>query len=175
MIDRVFDRISNTIERILALGFIVAVALNFANVLGRYLFDRSITGADEVQIYVMVCMAFLGAVTVTWRRMHLRMDVLVHMLPTVYRRAISMAERLITAVLACFVSVFSWKYVMQMLILDRRSDNAGIPMWLPHGAVALGFSLIALISLIRLVRLLTGDRDELAADDARGDHEEHAA
>ena len=117
MIDRVFDRISNTIERILALGFIVAVALNFANVLGRYLFDRSITGADEVQIYVMVCMAFLGAVTVTWRRMHLRMAVLVHMLPTVYRRAISMAERLITAALACFVSVFSWKYVMQMLIL----------------------------------------------------------
>jgi TRAP-type C4-dicarboxylate transport system permease small subunit len=80
-----------------------------------------------VQIYVMVCMAFLGAVTVTWRRMHLRIDVLAQM-PAGARRVLGVCERLLVAVLSCFVLVFSWKYVGQMLMLDRRSDNAGIPM-----------------------------------------------
>ena len=164
MIDSFFHAISRWIERLLAWAFIGAVVLNFVNVLGRYCLGQSITGADEVQIYVMVCMAFLGAVTVTWRRMHLRMDVLAQMLPPDARRVLGVCERLIVAGLSCFVLVFSWKYVGQMLMLDRRSDNAGIPMWIPHGAVALGFTLIALISLWRLALLLAGDPAERAAD-----------
>ena len=112
----------------------------------------------------MVCMAFLGAVTVTWRRMHLRMDVLAQMLPPGARRVLGVIERLVVAVLACFVLTYSWKYVGQMFMLDRRSDNAGIPMWIPHGAVAVGFTLIALMSLWRLGRLLAGDPAERAAD-----------
>ena len=54
MIDRVLDRIARIIEVTLALAFIFAVLLNFANVLGRYLFGISLLGADEVQIFIMI-------------------------------------------------------------------------------------------------------------------------
>ena len=49
---------------------------------GRYLFGLSFLGSDEVQIFIMIGMTFLGAVVVSRRNMHLRMDVLVRYLPT---------------------------------------------------------------------------------------------
>ena len=82
------NRLMKGIERVLALAFIAAVCLNFANVVGRYGFGRSIAAADEIQIYIMVFMAFLGAAVVSWRRQHLRMDVLVRFLPARLRTAL---------------------------------------------------------------------------------------
>ena len=69
------------LERLLGAALIVAVLYNFVNVVGRYVFGQTFISADEVQIYIMVYIAFLGAAVATWRRMHLRMDVLVQRLP----------------------------------------------------------------------------------------------
>jgi TRAP-type C4-dicarboxylate transport system permease small subunit len=142
------NRLMNAIERILALAFIAAVCLNFANVVGRYGFGRSIAAADEIQIYIMVFMAFVGAAVVSWRRQHLRMDVLVRLFPTKIQSILRALEILLVLATAGFVIVQSWRYSAQMLAIGRTSDVGGIPMWIPHGAVALGFVLI-LISVFR--------------------------
>ena len=81
VIDKAFDRIARVIELALAFAFIVAVLLNFTNVVGRYLFGISLLGSDEVQVFIMVGMTFLGAAVVTRRNEHLRMDVLVQFMP----------------------------------------------------------------------------------------------
>lgn len=146
------ERLMKTLERALALAFIAAVLLNFANVIGRYVFGRSITGADEVQIYIMVCMAFLGAAVVAWRRNHLRMDVLAKMSPVRIQSALRSLETLAVAVLAGFTLVQSYRYAAQMAQLGTTSDVAGIPMWIPHGAVALGFGLIGVVAVLELLR-----------------------
>jgi|SRR5919109_958792 TRAP-type C4-dicarboxylate transport system permease small subunit len=141
------NRLMNAIERALALAFIAAVCLNFANVVGRYGFGRSIAAADEIQIYIMVFMAFLGAAVVSWRRQHLRMDVLVRFFPPALRSGLRFAEVLLVVAVAGFALVQSWRYSAQMLALGRMSDIGGIPMWIPHGAVTLGFFLILIVSL----------------------------
>jgi TRAP-type transport system small permease protein len=142
------NKLMTAIERILALAFIGAVCLNFANVVGRYGFGRSIAGADEVQIYVMVFMAFLGAAVVSWRRQHLRMDVLVRFLPGPAQTALRICELALIVILGSFVVVQSWRYAAQMVAIGRTSDVGDIPMWIPHGAVTLGFALI-LVSALR--------------------------
>ena len=81
MPDKLFERVAWVTERVLALAFLVAVCLNFLNVIGRYLLGYTPSGSDEIQIYIMVWMAFVGAAVVTWRDQHLRMDVLVARLP----------------------------------------------------------------------------------------------
>lgn len=141
------NKLMAAIERILALAFIGAVCLNFANVVGRYGFGRSIGGADEVQIYIMVFMAFLGAAVVSWRRQHLRMDVLVRFLPGRAQTALRLCELALIVILGSFVVVQSWRYAAQMFALGRTSDVGDIPMWIPHGAVTLGFALILISSL----------------------------
>ena len=151
MIDKAFDRITRFIEVVLALAFILAVVLNFANVMGRYLFGIALLGSDEVQVFVMVAMTFLGAAVVTRRNEHLRMDVLVQFMPEPIRLLLRIAEQILLIVLAGFVLSQSYFYAGQMLRIGRTSDMAGVPMWIPHGAVAAGFALILIVTVWRLI------------------------
>jgi TRAP-type transport system small permease protein len=165
MIDKALDRLARIIELVLALAFIVAVVLNFTNVVGRYLFGLSLLGSDEVQVFIMVAMTFLGAIVVTRRNAHLRMDVLVRFLPEPMCLALRIAEQALLIVLAGFVLSQSYFYARQMFRIGRTSDMAGVPMWIPHGTVGLGFSLILLIACWRLIVVVTG-RDTKTAPPA---------
>jgi TRAP-type C4-dicarboxylate transport system permease small subunit len=151
MIDTVLDRVARVIELVLAIAFILAVVLNFTNVVGRYVFGVALLGSDEVQVFVMVAMTFLGAAVVTRRNQHLRMDVLVRYMPERVRWLLRIAEQVLLIVLAVFVLSQSWFYAGQMLRIGRSSDMAGVPMWIPHSFVALGFALMLLIACWRLV------------------------
>jgi len=154
LIDKAFDYAARVLELALALAFIAAVALNFTNVVGRYLFGLSLLGADEVQVFVMVGMTFLGAAVVTRRNQHLRMDVLVRFMPAWLRLALRVIEQLLLVALAGFVLSQSYFYARQMMRIGRTSDMAGVPMWIPHGMVALGFGLILIIALWSVVAFM---------------------
>ena len=156
MVTRILERLTRWIERALAYAFIAAVALNFVNVVGRYVFGETILSADELQIFIMVFMTFLGAAVVAWRNRHLRMDVVVNALPMPARRAIKIFELAVIVVLTGFVLWNSTSYAEQMFNIGRVSDMAQVPMWVPHGAVAVGFGLMALIACIYLARILAG-------------------
>ena len=163
MIDRAIDRIARVIELALALAFIAAVLLNFINVFGRYLLGLSLLGSDEVQVFIMVGMTFLGAAVVTRRNMHLRMDVLVKFMPAPVQTLLRVVEQILLAALAVFVLMQSYDYAQRMHAIGRVSDMAGVPMWIPHGTVLLGFALILIVSAWGLVRMFapaqdTGDR-----------------
>ena len=151
--NRSIDALALALERLLGAALIVAVLYNFVNVVGRYVFGRTFISADEVQIYIMVYIAFLGAAVATWRRMHLRMDVLVQRLPRGVQAGLGVVEVVLTVLLAGFVLYVASGYVRQMAGLDARSQNAGIPMWIPHSAIVIGFGLIAVLSVLQIIQL----------------------
>ena len=150
--NRSIDLLAAALEKLLGAALIVAVLYNFVNVVGRYVVGWTFISADEVQIYIMVYIAFLGAAVATWRRLHLRMDVLVHRLPQRVQTVLSVIELGLIVVLAALVLYVSTGYVKQMAGLDARSQNAGIPMWIPHSAIVLGFGLIALLAVLQFVQ-----------------------
>jgi TRAP-type transport system small permease protein len=152
-LNRSIDALALGLERVLGAALIVAVLYNFVNVVGRYVFGQTFISADEVQIYIMVYIAFLGAAVATWRRMHLRMDVLAQRLPRAMQAALGGVELVLTLTLAAFVLYVASGYVHQMAGLDARSQNASIPMWIPHSAIVIGFGLIAVLSVLQLIQL----------------------
>jgi TRAP-type C4-dicarboxylate transport system permease small subunit len=154
VLQSVFERAAFWIERVLAFAFMAAVGLNFVNVIGRYVFGASILSADELQIYTMVMMTFLGAAVVTWRQQHLRMDVLIDACPAPVRVVVRVAELVLLAVICGFVGYQSYAYADRMFLIGRTSDTAGVPMWIPHGVVALGFGSMALIAIWRIAVVL---------------------
>lgn len=155
-IDGIFEGVSRTIELMLSYAFMFAVLLNFVTAADRYLFKHSIIGSDEVQTYIMIWMTFVGAVIVSWRHRHLRMDVLLSKLPRPIRTALMAAELCLIIALTGVLASRSFEYAAQMEKLDRRSDLAGLPMWIPHSALFIGFTLITLIALWRAIELFTG-------------------
>lgn len=154
------ERVMRRLEQVLALCFIGAVLLNFANVFGRYALGHSMIGAEEVQTYTMVLITFMGAVVVAWRSKELRMDVLLHKLPVRARGGLRGVERLVLVVCCGFTAWQSGRYAWQMWVLDAHSDGAEIPMWLPHGVVALGLALVALVGVIQAVQRLRGQAND---------------
>ena len=154
MIDAFFERAAAVIERVLAFAFLIAVGLNFLNVIGRYVFGYTPSGTDEIQIYIMVWMAFVGAAVITWRNQHLRMDVLFQRFPEPLRRAVFVFECVVFVAVASFVTLQSFYYVLRMYNLGQVSDLAGIPVWIPHAAVVVGFALMTLIILRRVTGFL---------------------
>jgi C4-dicarboxylate transporter DctQ subunit len=147
-------------ERLIGLVVIAAVLLNFANIVGRHLLGRAIVGADEVLIYLMIGVVFIGVIVVTARDAHLRMSMMVDVAPQRFQRWMRRLEWLTLAVVAGFVSWIAASTALQLHGFGQLSLSSNVPMWAPHGVVALGFAATAGIAL-RMCR-------RGGADDARG-------
>lgn len=140
------------IETLLGLAVIVAVLLNFANIVGRYMLGRAIVGADETLIYLMIGIVFIGIIVVTARDAHLRMSMMAHLAPEQFRRWMRRLEWLILALVAGFVSWIASSISLQLQGFGQRSLSANIPMWLPHGVVAFGLVATAAIAVWMCLR-----------------------
>lgn len=155
------DRVVTTLETLLALALLGAIVLNFANVVSRYLGDFTIEGSDEIEIYILIWIAFLGAALVTWRGLHLRMDVIIKLAGARALRIVTIAEVLITLATASFVAYQSYLYVRRIYNLGAVSDIAQLPTWIPHSAVVVSL-LLTVVCLVLRVWL----RDETARKSA---------
>lgn len=150
------DALTTWVERVLAFALIVGIALNFINVVGRYLSGYTLTGGDEIEIYILIWIAFLGAAAITWRHQNLRMDVLMNASPYIVQKAVAVFEMLVLFCVASFVAVQSFRYVERMYALGAVSDIAQIPTWIAHSAIAVSFAAMALIVIVRGLQKLVG-------------------
>jgi TRAP-type C4-dicarboxylate transport system permease small subunit len=153
-VDKAAEAIASVLERVLAVALVAGIVLNFVNVVGRYLSGYTLIGADEIEIYILIWIAFLGAAVVTWRGDHLRMDVLLAVCPPIVRKAVAVAEACVMLAVTSFVAVQSLRYVERIYALGAVSDIARVPTWFPHSAVFICFATMALIMGVRLVQRL---------------------
>jgi C4-dicarboxylate transporter DctQ subunit len=156
-VDKRVDALVTWIERVLAVGLLVGISLNVINVFGRYLAGFALNGVDEIEIYILIWIAFLGAALVTWHGNHLRMDVLIAACPPVIRWLVGLFEMIVMLAVAAFVAWQSFKYVERIYALGAVSDIARIPTWIPHSAIMISFAAIALIVLFRGIQRISGD------------------
>lgn len=155
-IDKKVDALVTWTERVLAVGLLIGISLNVINVVGRYLAGFALNGVDEIEIYILIWIAFLGAALVTWRGSHLRMDVLVMACPPAVRWLVGWFEMMVMLVVTIFVAWQSLKYVERIYALGAISDIAHIPTWIPHSAIAISFAAMALMVLLRGLQRITG-------------------
>lgn len=168
LIDRCIDGATRAIEIALGVALIVAVAINFTNVMGRYIFGYAFLSADEVQIYIMIWIAFLGAAVVTWRDQHLCMDVILKMLPPFLQRLVRVFGSIVLIVVSSFAAVVSFRYVARIFALGQTGDMSGIPLWLPQGATFLGFVLMVLVTAFVWIEAVRGRSDATSINRGTG-------
>lgn len=151
-------RILDLFERGLGVVFGLVVVLNFVSAAGRYLGGKAIVGADEVQVYVMIWLIFLGSAMAAMRGVHLRMDVLTTGLRPRLAWWRSVVEMLLIAGVCGGMAVVSARFTLQIYEMGQASDAAEIPMWIPHLSVLVGFAGLTLCALLELVVLLRQSR-----------------
>jgi TRAP-type C4-dicarboxylate transport system permease small subunit len=145
------------IRAVLGALILVGVGINFANVVGRYVFLKPIIWAEEVLVFIMVWCVMLGATLVTWENQHLRMDAVYHLAPPRVRRWLNLLSTLAFLVAAVFLLVQSVRVVAVIAGTGQRSVVADIPMVIPYGAIPLSFGLIVLALLLRFRAFVRGE------------------
>lgn len=138
--------------RVLA-GFLLlaSVTLNFANVVGRYFFSASIHWAEEVMLFLMVGCVFLGNGVVAWSGRQIRMDVIVGMMPRKAREAADLFSELLLVATALLIVAFSLPVIRDLWAFDQRSQSAEVPLVVPQALIPIGFVLMVVLVLVRLV------------------------
>jgi TRAP-type C4-dicarboxylate transport system permease small subunit len=130
---------------------IASVAINFANIIGRYFLSVSLSWAEEAMLFLMIGCVFLGAAPVGWMGCHIRMDVIVSLLPPRARKIFGILADLVTIATCVMLSIFAWPVVTMLAELDQRSASANIPLVIPQAVVPLGLLLVALLIAMRLI------------------------
>jgi TRAP-type C4-dicarboxylate transport system permease small subunit len=134
---------------------IASVALNFANVVGRYFFNASIPWAEEAMLFLMVGCVFLGNGVVAWSGRYIRMDIIVNLMPPKIRAALELFSELVFIATTVTIVVFAWPVIRDLAAFDQRSQAADFPLVIPQALVPIGLSIMAFLVA---VRLLTADR-----------------
>lgn len=134
-----------------AVLLISSVAVNFANIVGRYIFSISIPWAEEIMLFLMVGCVFTGCCAVAWEGRQIRMDVVLAMLPPKAREFLQVLSDLVMMATAVAVTAFAWPVIRQLAEFDERSQAANFPLYIPQAMVPLGYSLMALLIAFRLL------------------------
>ena len=135
------------------LMLIASVAINFANIIGRYVLSVSLSWAEEAMLFLMIGSVFLAAPPVGWLGRHIRMDVVVSLLPPRMRRVFEIFSDLVTIATCIMVAYFAWPVMTMLHELDQRSQSANIPLVIPQAVVPIGLMLMALLIAVRLIVL----------------------
>jgi TRAP-type C4-dicarboxylate transport system permease small subunit len=130
---------------------VASVAVNFANVIGRYFFNASIPWAEEAMLFLMVGCVFLGNGVVAWSGRQIRMDVVVRMLPAKVREALDLFSELVFLITSVAIVIFAWPVIRDLAEFDQRSQAADFPLVIPQAMVPIGLSIMAFLVAVRLL------------------------
>jgi TRAP-type C4-dicarboxylate transport system permease small subunit len=139
------------IQGLTAVLMLIAVALNAANIAGRYVLLSPIASAEEIMLFLLVGTVFLGNAIVGFEGKQLRMDVILQALPPALRRAFDIAADLAMIAVCVTLIVLGWPAVEMLAEFDQRSEAAEIPLVIPQALVPIGLGLNALLVAVRLI------------------------
>ncbi len=162
MIDRLLKGVETLIAIARALAAVLlclSVALNFANIVGRYFFSVSISWAEEIMLFLMCGCVFLDVGPVSWANRHIRMDIIVNAMPPTAKKFFELLAELAFLATAVLVIVFAAPVIIDLAAFDERSQAANFPLVIPQAMIPIGFGFMALFVAIRI---LTGAAERRA-------------
>jgi TRAP-type C4-dicarboxylate transport system permease small subunit len=139
------------IQVLTAVMMLIAVALNCANIVGRYLLLHPIASAEEIMLFLLVGTVFLGNAIVSYEGRQLRMDIILEALPPAFHRAFDIVADISMIAVCVILMVLSWPAIQMLAEFDERSATADVPLVIPQALVPIGLGLNAFLVSVRLM------------------------
>ncbi|MBO5566995.1 MAG: TRAP transporter small permease [Succinivibrio sp.] len=122
------------------LALIVLVAVSFATVVSRYIFDSPLMWSEEIQVLCFMWISFLGAGVAFRYGSHVSIEVIVDLLPKAVRRYVELLIGLFVTILLIYVWYLSVVYVQQSIMLEKVTTILEIPDWVLCSSLTLGLT-----------------------------------
>lgn|SRR5690625_3051347 len=137
---------------VLAAVFLVALAVVIlVQIIGR-MFGRLIPSADDFAVWAMASSVFLGLPYAMLRGDHIRVTLVLQILPKSLHYGYEIIATLIAIVVAAWGSYYSIIFVYESFIYNEVAPGmVPVPMWIPQLGMPIGLVLFTLMLMRRLV------------------------
>ena len=102
-------------------------------------------------LFLMVGCVFLGSGMVTWTGGHIRMDIVVRLMPEKAQVALGLFSELVFLITAIALCIFAWPVIQQLVDFDQRSLAADFPLAIPQSMIPIGLAIMAFMLVARLI------------------------
>lgn len=139
------DGIIARIESVmLAVGVLLMAGNTIANVVGRFVFMKSIYFSEELNSILIVLITFAGISYAARHGRHIRMSAIFDNLPVPARRATMVLIAFVTAIFMFGLCWYAASYVMTLAGRGRVLPALQIPVWWMYAWVPFGFFMTGL-------------------------------
>ena len=130
--------------------------ITFANVVVRYFTDESFAFTEELSVFLLVVLAFVGASAAFAKNTHIRVTFFVERLPEGVAFWAEMAVVVTGLALFSLISGYGVRLALDDLRFETTSPGIGVPQWFYSVWLPVLSAVIALRLLGRLIRLFRG-------------------
>lgn len=139
-----------------------------ADVAGRYLFNAPLPGTIAlVSNYYMVFLTFIALGVAAEKRAHISVEIFSDLLPSRARLSLGVFAELVTAAVIIVVMIGGWSEALKKTAGGASIEQGShmLPVWQSYWMVPLGAGLMALITVYRVITMITGWRNGLSESD----------
>lgn len=130
------------VDAVLVALLAAMIGLIMFQILGRYVFNYSISWSEEAAIFVQVWIVMLGAGLAMRNRNHIGIDLVVSRLPPLARFLLKSTSFLLSAWFLLVLVVGSFGLISLGMII--KSTALQLPMAIPYAALPIGMSYLLL-------------------------------
>lgn len=120
----------------------VNLAIVFAGVVFRYLFNQPLGWVYEVAIFLMMWSAFVGSAVLSHDNAHVSLDFLISKFSGRLRYLITLAMEIAAIIL--IVTIIHYSVTMMLGLLSSRSSYLRLPMYWVYSSVPVGMGMVLL-------------------------------
>jgi TRAP-type C4-dicarboxylate transport system permease small subunit len=162
---RAYGRLLRACGVISSVSTFVMMVLVVANVAGRYLLNKPVTGTLEFTESLLVLIIFLSVALTQYDGGHIRVTLLTRRLPKLHARALTVASMLVGAAFFGWCAYAAWKFAYQAWTFDEQEWGTVVfPLWPMKFVVFIG---IAMLAIQFLLDAIAETMMHIAADDER--------
>ena len=155
---KALDWLYDSAAVIAALFMLFLLAAVLSSILGRE-FNFMIPGTDAYAGYFMAASAFLALAHTLRRGEHIRVSLVLSMLPAPWRQRMEIWAGVMSVVLGALLAIFSVRLVMQSLSYnDISTSNDATPLWIPQLSMAIGTVIFFIALLHDLIDIISGKK-----------------
>lgn len=153
-LEKATDRVNVVLKYLCVALLFIMMLLGTADVTGRYLFNRPVSGTYEIFGVLLPAIVLLGLAYTQAARAHIRITLLFERLPLQMQRVVGV----FTTLIAMFITVLIFWYGLDLSFrfyhMGKEIDTIQIPIFIPQLVVPLGAVALFLVLVVQLIQII---------------------
>ena len=135
-----------------------AAILNFVQVVARYVFDLSFNTLEEISVYFIIALVFIGLIRADRNRQNISIDILHNYLsPSVAKVLWRIADCLLCITALSLAYYTSQSVIFSYMIGETSVSSLGFPIWLVMIVMPPCFLIIGIRAALRILGIVQLD------------------